>query len=182
MITGNTDWRAFIRRHWRAIPVFAAAAALVLVWSVIVFLWFVGVAQSSGMVPGILGLWTMGDLLTFILYVIGWELLLVGVPVAIAAIAGWVWWKRLGEDERMWFHSRGRRRTAGGSGGVSLFLFIAFFIKVFLDGKWNVAIGTFTIDYVVGSVVTILLWTAVIFGIPAAIGLTWWLNHEMKKP
>jgi len=34
----------------------------------------------------------------------------------------------------------------------------------------------------VGSMVTILVWSLVIFGIPAAIALAWWLNREMKRP
>jgi hypothetical protein len=43
------------------------------------------------------------------------------------------------------------------------------------------AISTYTLDYVVGSMITILIWTAVIFGIPATIGVVWWIRHEMNK-
>jgi hypothetical protein len=30
--------------------------------------------------------------------------------------------------------------------------------------------------------VTILLYTAAIFAIPATIALVWWIRHETKKP
>lgn len=176
----DSDWRSFMRRHWSAVTMLGLAAALAFIWAVYVFLWFVGNAQSSGLVPGLLGLWTMGNLVAFILYAVFWEFLLVGIPIAIVAVVGWQWWKRLPEEERRGGQFGGRKRSAGG-GGVSLLLFIAFCLKVFIDGKWNVPIATFTLDYVVGSLITILVWGLIIFGIPIAIGLIWWINHEMKK-
>jgi hypothetical protein len=62
-----------------------------------------------------------------------------------------------------------------------LFFFILFCIKVYLDGNWNVAISTWTLDYVIGSVILILGLVVIIIGIPAAIGVTWWMRHEIKK-
>jgi hypothetical protein len=181
MSAGGPDWKDFMRMHWAAVAIFVLAGALALAGAVYVFLWFVGSSQSSGMVPSTLGLWTMANLVTFILYAIFWELLLVGIPIAVAAVAGWQWWKRLPDEERRGYHLGKRSRSTGGGGGVSLLFFIAFCIKVYVDGKWNVAIATFTLDYVVGSVITILVWGLVILGISAAIGLTWWIRHEMKK-
>ena len=182
MNAGGSDWRTFLRRHQSAVAIFILACALAIIGSVYVFLWFVSSAQSSGLVPSTLGLWTMGNLVSFILYTIFWELLLIGVPVAIAAVAAWQWWKRLPEEERSGYHFGRRSRSAGGSGGVSLFFFIAFCIKVYVDGNWNIPISIFSLNYVVGSMITILLWVLVIFGIPAAIALAWWLNREMKRP
>lgn len=64
---------------------------------------------------------------------------------------------------------------------MSILFWIAYCIKVFMDGKWNVAISTWTFDYFVYSCIWTLIWLLVIFGIPVAIGVTWWLRHEMKK-
>src|SRR5574340_873706 len=177
----GSDWRGFTRRHWSAIASFVVGAALAVAWAVYVFWWFTGNAQSTGLVPSLLGLWTTGNLVSFILYSIFWEALLVGVPVAVAAVVAWLWWKRLPGEEKMGLHMRGRSRSAGGSGGASRFFFIAFCIKVYFDGNWNVPIATFTLNYVVGSMITILEWVAVIFGIPAAIVLAWWLNRGMRE-
>jgi hypothetical protein len=167
-----------MRRHWGAVAMFVVAGALALAGAVYVFLWFVSSAQSSGMVPKTLGLWTMGNLVTFTLYAVFWELLLVGVPAAIVAVAAWQWWRRLPDAGAYRFG--GGSRSTGGGGGLSLLFFIAFCIKVFIDGKWNVAIASFTVDYVVNSMVTILVWTLVIFGIPAAIALAWWIRRGTK--
>ncbi len=179
----GSDWRRFAKKHWGVIPVFAVACVLVFAGAIYVLWWFVGSAQSTGLVPSSLGLWTMGNLVTFILYVIFWELLLIGIPVVIGAAIAWQWWRRLPDGERRGYRFfGGRSRRTSGSGGVSLLLFIAFCIKVYIDGNWNVPIASFSLNYVVGSMITILIWIAVIFGIPAAIAATWWIRREMKKP
>ena len=175
----DSEWRSFIRRHWRAAALFAVGLALAFAWAVYVFLWFVGNAVSSSLVPGTLGLWTIGNLVTFIVYAILWELLLVGVPVTIGGILAWQWWKKLPGSEKMDYHMSGRKRATSGGGG-GLLVFILFCAKVYIDGKWNEPIANFTLDYVVGSLLIILVLGVVIVGIPAAIGLTWWIRRETK--
>jgi hypothetical protein len=181
MSTEASGWKEFARRHWGAIVVFVLAAAAAFAWGVYVFLWFVGNAQSSGMVPATLGLWTMANLVTFVVYLVLWELLLVGVPAAIAALVGWIWWRRLPFEERAGYHAGGRSRSARNGGGVSLLFFIAFCVKVYLDGKWNAPIASYTLNYVVGSMIVILEWGLVVIGIPVAVALVWWVHHEMRK-
>src|SRR5919109_1778770 len=172
-----SEWRSFMKKHWRKGVVFAVAAVLFFVESIYVFLWFAGNAESSGLVPMSLGLWSMSHLVSFIVFAVLWEILLVGIPIVVAVVVGWqLWWRRVPEMERR-FHFGGRKRSTGGGGG-SLLFFIAFCVKVFIDGRWNTPIATFTLDYVVGSMVAILIWGLIILGIPAAIGLTWWISRE----
>lgn len=166
----------------RTFAIFAIGVILAIAGAVFVFLWFVGNAQSTGLVPRTLGLWSTANLVTFSLNVVFWELLLIGIPVLVGVVIGWQWWRRLPDEEKRGyrFFSRHSRRT-GGSGVVSLLFFIAFAIKAYLDGNWNVPIATWTLDYVVGSMVLILEWALVIFGIPATTAAIWWIRHEMSK-
>jgi hypothetical protein len=107
---------------------------------------------------------------------------LVGIPIALAAGAGWSWWRKLPIEEKHEYHFFGKRsRTTSGGGGVSLLFFIVFCIKVFIDGNWDVPFASWTFDYVVYSMLWILIWGLIIFGIPLAIGAIWWINREIKN-
>ncbi len=178
-VARNSDWGGFFRKHSSILVMFVIAAILAAVGTVYVFVWFVGNAQATSLFPTTLNLWTMNNLLLFILNAIFWELALIGIPVAIGAVIGWQWWKRIPEEEKKQYNlsAKSSRRSRAG-GAISPLLFIAFAIKIYLDGQWNAPIAGFSLDYVVGSMITILIWIAVIFAIPAIIGFAWWISHK----
>ena len=173
-------WGRFLRKHWAAFAAFVAAAILAFAGAVYVFVWFTADAQSTGLVPSTLGVWSMGNVVAFILHAIFWEIALIGIPLAIGAVGAWQWWKRLPDAEKSSLSGKPSRSSRVG-GAISPLLFIAFALKVYIDGNWNVAISTYTLNYVVGSMVTILLWIVAIAAVPATIGLIWWIRHEMNK-
>jgi len=182
-------WKKFLRKHWSMLASFVVGAILVSIGAILVYLWYVGYAQLMDLVPVTLGLWTMGYLVTFLLHVILLPFLLIGVPIILAAVAVlWLWWKKLPDEEkkeykRAHFPFGTRSRTTNEGGGISLLVFIAFCIKVYIDGNWNVAFATWTFEYVVYSYLLVLIWGLIIFGIPMALGIIWWIHHEMtKKP
>ena len=180
-------WKKFLRNHWKMTLFFIVAVILVCIGAVLVFLWFVGEAQLTGLVPITLNLWTMGYLVTFILHVIFWEILFIGIPVIIAAVAVWqIWWKKLPDDEKveyrlghLFFGTRSKRTDSGG--GISLLINIVFIIKVYTDGNWNVPFASWNFDYLIYSYLWALIWVLIIFGIPIASGGAWWIRNEMKK-
>ncbi len=178
----GSDWGRFLRKHWLIVAIFIVAGILAAVGAVYIFVWFVGQAQAISLVPSSLGAWSMNSIVLFILHLIFWELLFIGIPAAIGAVAGWQWWKRLPEEEKKEYHLSNKRSKSSSAGGaISPLLFIAFAIKVYVDGNWNVAIATWNLDYVVGSMITILIWAVAIFAIPATVGIIWWIRHEMNK-
>ena len=182
-IQTGSGWNRFLKRHWKIFAAFIVAAILAFVGAVYVFIWFTRDAQATGLVPSSLGVWTMANLVLFILHAIFWELVLIGIPVAVGAIIGWLWWRNLADAEKREYNlSPKSSRSRGAGGAVSPLLFIAFAIKVYVDGNWNKAISSYTLNYVVGSMITILIWIAAILAIPATIGLVWWIHHEMNKP
>lgn len=175
------DWTKFLKKHYGIVAIFIAVGVLAFVGAVYVFLWFVGQAQSISLVPSSLGLWTMNNMVMFLLHLIFWEVVCIGIPLIVMAIAGWQWWKRLPEEEKKEYHFGKGSNTSKAGGAISPLFCIAFIIKVYIDGKWDVAVSTWTLDYVVGSMITILIWCAIIFGIPMLIGGIWWIHHEITK-
>lgn len=181
-IDHGSNWMKFIRKHSSIFALLVIALIFAVIGAIYVLWWFTVDAQSTGLVPSSLGLWSMANIVIFILHFIFWELLFIGIPAIIVAVIGWQWWRRLPNEEKEEYHFSGRRSKSRDAGGaISPLLFITFAIKVYVDGNWNVAISTYTVDYVVGSMITILVWIAVIIGIPMAIGAIWWISREINK-
>ncbi len=134
----SKTWRRFLKHHWNMLIYWIIVAIGAVIGSVLVYLWFVGDAQSTNMVPTILNQWTMGHMVTFILHLVFWELLIVGILVAIAAIIGWIWWKQIPNEERKEYQFFGKgSRTERGGGGISFLFFVAFCIKIYIDTECN---------------------------------------------
>ena len=179
-------WKKFLSKHWQMLILWIIAGILVVTGAIYVFLWHVGNAQATGLVPETLDLWAMNHLVIFILYLIVWEFLYVGIPtlVAIAAIY-FRWWKRLPDKERKeykdkkLFGKRSKKSDAGG--GITFLINLAFIIIVYLDGNWIVPFATWTFDYLVYTYLWAIIWLAIIFGIPMLLGGTAWLVHNMRK-
>src|SRR5665647_1117394 len=85
-VQNGSDWKSFIRKHWNMVAVFVVAGILTFIGAIYVFLWFTGDAQTTGLIPSTLGLWTMGNIVSFILHLIFWELIFIGVPAIIVAV------------------------------------------------------------------------------------------------
>jgi drug/metabolite transporter superfamily protein YnfA len=179
-------WKKFLRIHLKMLVVFVVVAILAVTGAILVFLWFVGDAQATSLIPGSLNLWNMGYLVTFLLHMIFWEIVFIGIPLIITALAiFFLWWKKLPTQERHEYrhgHLFGKQsRSRDGGGAITFLINIGFIIKVYLDGNWNVPFASWTFDYLVYSYLWVIIWMVIIFGIPLVIGTVLWLHREMKK-
>ena len=172
----------FWERHRNAVILFVVAIILVVLGAVMVFLWYVGQAQLTGVVPTVLGLWTMAAVVNFLLNLIFWEIVLIGIPIIVAAAVFWLWWRRLPIEERQEYRFfRNRSRTRNGGSAFSLLVFIAFCFKISLDGNWNLPFAGWTFDYLVYSYLTAVVWVLIIIGIPVVIGIVLWIAFGRRR-
>jgi hypothetical protein len=179
-------WIKFLRNHWQMTVACAVGCILAIIGAIWVFLWFVDVAQSTGLVPVTLNLWAMGHLVTFLIHLVLRLALIIGIPAFVVGVLGWqLWWKKIPEDERLEYKrkrlfGKSSKRSDGGN-GISFLIFVFFAIKIYLDGNWDKPFASWEFDYLVYSWLWAIIWIAVIFGIPILIGGIAWIRHEMKK-
>ncbi|MHA1266096.1 MAG: hypothetical protein ACTSRS_12765 [Candidatus Helarchaeota archaeon] len=189
-IAENNDkaWKKFLRRHWKMTLVFIGGAIGAVVSALFVFLWVVANAQTTGLVPTDLGLWTVGYSVTFILNVILWEFLFIGIPVIASVILILIfWWMKLPEDERKEYTTeqkkgKSRRGTSkGGSGAVSFLILLTWLIVIWVNNLWNVPFENWLFDQWIYFCLTAIFWDLIIFGIPLTILILLWLRHELTE-
>ena len=178
-------WKKFMQRHWQMFAVMVLAAILAAIAMIYVFIWFVGDAQATGLVPRTLDLWSMGFFVTFLFRSLLWEVIFIGIPVfiAIAAIYS-LWWKKLPDAEREEYREGKlfkRSKGTDGGGFFSFLIFVVFCILIYLDGNWGSPFATWTLDYLVFTCLWALFWVAIIFGIPILIGGSLYLRYIMNK-
>jgi hypothetical protein len=177
----DEEERKFLKKHWRNILPLGIVIIAGLIAGILLFLWLVADAQTTGLVPAQLGEWTVGYVITFILHVVLWELILVGSWVAVLVIVLlYRWYKELPEEEKWKRHERGRRDEGEAFG---FFIGLAWLLIVWIDGRWHLAFQDWTLNDWIFSWISALLWVLLIAGIPITIFFLYWVSMEMRtKP
>lgn len=184
-------WVTFLRKHWKVVIIIISGVIAAAVGGLFVFLWVKDVAQATGLVPATtLGDWTIGYCITFLLNVLLWEFIIIGLPlIAVAAVIFLQWWNKLPNEEKEEYQKEPKKRTsrsgltAGGGGGIVWGLTaIVWLILVYTDGNWDTIFNEWTFDYLVYSTLTAFLWVLLIAGVPVGIFVIWWLRREFKRP
>jgi len=168
-------WPRKIMEHWKAFTVFIIGCVFAIVGAILVLFWFIETSSIGAMGTATIGEWTLAWIWEFFIFLILWELLIVGIPVAIAFGVGWyLFWNRLSAEEKAEFKARDKKKHRGSSagGGFGLAMFIAFSIYMYFKGDFFTPFGDYPYSYWVYSWFQALGWLLVICGIPAAIILT----------
>ncbi|MHA1379178.1 MAG: hypothetical protein ACTSRG_12420 [Candidatus Helarchaeota archaeon] len=181
-------WIKFLRKHWKMAILIITGIGIAAVCGVLLFLWFIlPNALSTNLLQKSLSFWTIGYALTFMLGVILWEFLFIGVPVIVCAVIIFLlWWKKLPDEEREEYigNPKKKRRRVSNSGGSGIFSFlvvITWLIIIYTDNNWNTFFAAWSIEYLVYSWISAFLWDLLIFGVPMSIALLLWIRHEMKE-
>ncbi len=178
VLPGEVEKR-FLRRHWKMVMVLAVLFSGAAIGALLVLLWFVATAQAAVLVPLVLGQWSIGAVITFILHLIFWELVLVGSwVILIVAVIFAKWYRGLPVEERAGWHRRDRREEGGAFGFL---VGLTWLIVIWLDGRWNLPFSSWTFNDWVYSFLAAVFWDLLIFGVPIALALVWWIGKETRR-
>jgi len=163
-------WGRKIKDHWGVLAVSIIGCVLAVVGALLVLFWFIETSPIGAMGTATVGEWTLAWIWEFLIFLILWELLIVGIPVGVALVVGWhFWWNRLPAEEKAEFKGRWRGRGTAEGGGFGFAMFIAYSIYMYINGDFFTPFGDYPYTHWVYSWFLTLAWLLVVFGIPAAI-------------
>jgi hypothetical protein len=174
----DSEWGRFIRKHGTIFAVFAAAAILAVAGAVYVFVWFTGNAQSTGLVPSASEPVVNEQRTHFYSprHILGTRLNRHPSSYSSNGRMGMVERYLKSEKPRSGKAPRAQRRRRS---NITVAIHRLRHQSLY---RWKLAHRhrKLELDYVVGSMITILIWAVAILAIPAVIGIVWWINHETK--
>jgi hypothetical protein len=172
--TINSDefWKDLIKQHWLAFTIFIIGSICAIAGAIWVLFWYIETSSIGAMGTATIGEWTLAWIWEFFIYLIFWELLLVGVPIVVAFGIGWlIFKKRLSSEEKEAYDNRDKQKhkksSAGGAFGI--LMFIAFSIYMYIKGDFYTPFDTYGYSYWIYSWFEALGWLLIIFGIPVGI-------------
>jgi hypothetical protein len=172
-VSDEEFWKQKITKHWKAFTALIIGCVAATIGAIWVLFWFIDTSAVGAMGMATIGEWTVAWIWEFFIFLMLWELLIVGIPAAVAFGVGWyLWRKRLSDEEKAEFKGRWRGKGTAEGGGCGFFMFIAFSIYLYIQGDLYTPLGDHPYLYWVYSWFYTLGWLLVIVGIPAAIILT----------
>ncbi len=170
-------WKEKIKKHCKTFVIIIIACICAAIGALLVLFWFIQTSPIGTFGTAFIGDWNLDWIVGFIILIILWELLFVGIPAGLFfGLGGYLWWRRLPADEKQEFKDREkknkhRKRNTGGEGGFSFFMFIAYCIYIAVDGNYFTPFGALPYTYWVYAWFLTVMWILIVLGIPAGIVL-----------
>ncbi|MFX1317039.1 MAG: hypothetical protein ACFE9T_14345 [Promethearchaeota archaeon] len=181
-LSNEVFWKNKIKKYWKTFAICIIAVIVLAIGALLVLVWFIETTPlpgvGDGVPPNTFNDWTLNYVVGFMILICLWELLFIGVPAALFfGVGGYLWWKRLPEEEKQEFKERektekkkyGKTKSWGSGGGFNIFMFIAYCIVIAVDGNYNTRFGLLDYSYFIYAWFFTFMWLLIIFGIPIAI-------------
>ena len=177
-------WKEEIKNHWKIFILCTVIIIILTIIAVNVLIWQIQTSAIGNYGTATFDQWSLEWVVIFIIVLVLWELLFVGVPAGlIFGLGGYFWWKRLPSEERIKLkEQRSKHKKARGGCGFGFFMFIAYCIYVAIDGNFSTPFGNKPYSYWVYSYLLTIGWLLIIIGIPMAIIGLIYLRYWLEKP
>ncbi|NHJ22111.1 MAG: hypothetical protein EAX91_14285 [Candidatus Lokiarchaeota archaeon] len=167
-------WGKKIKEHMVTFIIVLIAGACIIAGLLIVLFWVIESSPIGNYGDALIGDWSLDWIVGFLWITIGWELLFVGIPTLLFfGVGGYIWWKRLPEEEKAEFKARDKKKNrakkTGGSGGGGIVIFIAYLIYMGVQGYYYVPFSSMPYSFWVYSWFLTIMWIAIVIGIPACV-------------
>jgi len=168
------------------------AGICAIIGGLLVLFWFIRITPLGYYGTATIGLWRMNWVVGFMILLILFELLFVGVPAGLFfGLGGYLWWRNLTLEKKQFFKDREKKKTHrkqeyGGGGGFGFFMFIFYCIYLAFDSHYNAPFGSEPYTYWVYAWFLTIMWLLIYVGIPAAIILlivyfTYWRKRRTPE-
>ncbi len=185
-------WKGIWSEYRTPFIVVILAGICAIIGALLVFFWFIRITPLGYYGNATIGLWRMNWVVGFMILLILFELLIVGVPAGLFfGLGGYLWWRNLTPEKKQFFKDREKKQTHrkqeyGGGGGFGFFMFIFYCIYLAFDGHYNAPFGSEPYTYWIYAWFLTIMWLLIYVGIPAAIILlivyfTYWRKRRTPE-
>lgn len=163
-------WEKKLKEHWKALAICIFAGIVAAVGALLVLIWFISTSPIGNFGLATIGEWNLDWIVGFIILIILWELLFVGIPCALFfGLGGYLWWKRLPDEEKQEFKDREKKKsrkkeTAGGGGGFGLVMFIGYCLYHGIMGTYYTTFGSLPYTYWLSTWFLTFAWMLIVLG------------------
>ena len=170
----DTYWKKHFKENKWLIIVIIIAVASIITGAFLVLFWFMETSPIGLLGEATFDQWNLDWVVGFIILIILWELLFVGVPTVIfIVVVGYIWWNRLSDEDKAEFKARDKKkhraRNTGGEGGFGFVMFIAYCILHGVKGTYYASFGSQPYSYWVYTWFETFMWIAIVIGVPIII-------------
>jgi MFS family permease len=166
-------WKNKIKEHRNAFIVVIIAGICAAIGAILVFIWFIETSDIGLRGTATFDQWSLAWIWGFMILLILWELLFVGVPVGLFfGVGGYIWWKRLPDEEKQEIKERRKeekKHRTRNAGGFGFFMFIAYTVYIAVKGQLFTPFGNHPYSYWLYAYLWTIAWMLIVLGIPAAI-------------
>ena len=180
--------KIMLKKYWKVLVLIVIGIVIAVIAAIFTLFFIIYNLEIGNFGLADLGLFSVGDLLLWCLWVLVMELLIVLLPTCVyVGLILWIWWRKLPQEEKDEIKRREKKnrkkmqKYGGGAGAFGFFIFIAYLIILHLDGNVFAAFNSLPYVYWIETWFWASLWVFIIIAIPLIFVGLYYLRKKLKN-